>query len=92
MGLSDQNFSPILPSVGSGNCLKITRVENADMLPMCSRFLQQYGSAVHEQDIINITPSTILVLQVFDSGLYMVQTTHHASVQTGHTPSIVTWS
>jgi hypothetical protein len=49
---TDQNFSPILPNVGDGQCMKIVRFENGNLLTMVSSFLVKHSTVVVNGDIV----------------------------------------
>jgi hypothetical protein len=56
--LTDQNFSPILPSNSNGKCPNIVRMENGALLPLANSVLSKYGSYMGKQDIILIGSAT----------------------------------
>jgi hypothetical protein len=53
--LSDQNFPAILPSDGSGSCLKIVRAENYTMADNVASFTRKFGNIVKPGDVVLIS-------------------------------------
>jgi hypothetical protein len=52
---TDQNFPPVLPSSGSGSCLRIIRYENGDMGTNVSSFLAKYADLIRNKDVMLIS-------------------------------------